>query len=102
MRDRIACALTRVLRLLLPARGRHRTTAPPTAPVVPVPEPVPVSPWTRPWTGPSSATARAIFTAPETRGLTLEQRERFYATAWAELGRDYPHAAASGETSTLR
>ncbi|WP_231631235.1 hypothetical protein, partial [Streptomyces clavuligerus] len=50
----------------------------------------------RPWTGPSSATARAIFTAPETHGLTPEQRERFYATAWAENGYDYTYVATSG------
>ncbi|WP_197359886.1 hypothetical protein, partial [Streptomyces clavuligerus] len=62
----------------------------------PLTEPVPASPWTRPWTGPSSATARAIFTAPETHGLTPEQRERFYATAWAENGYDYTYVATSG------
>ncbi|WP_197356681.1 hypothetical protein, partial [Streptomyces clavuligerus] len=76
------------LSLLLPARSRHRTTTPAAT------TPAPVSPWTRPWPGPSSATARAIFTAPETRGLTPEQRETFYATAWAELGYAYSHDVA--------
>ncbi|MFF6971430.1 MULTISPECIES: hypothetical protein [Streptomyces] len=51
------------------------------------------SAWSRPWTGPSSDTARTIFTAEEARGLTDEQCERFYATAWAELGWDYPYTA---------
>ncbi|WP_197363575.1 hypothetical protein [Streptomyces clavuligerus] len=34
--------------------------------------------------------------APETHGLTPEQRERFYATAWAENGYDYTYVATSG------
>ncbi|WP_197367105.1 hypothetical protein [Streptomyces clavuligerus] len=88
MRDAIARALAWTLFLLLPAHGRHRTTTPA------VTTPAPVSPWARPWTGPSSTTARAVFTAPEARALTPEQREHFYATAWAELGHVYIHTVA--------
>ncbi|MEW1549292.1 hypothetical protein [Streptomyces tsukubensis] len=90
MRDLTVRALAWALRLLLPARGRHRTSGP-VAP--PAPTPTPVSPWARPWTGPSADTARAIFTAYEVHALTPEQRERFYATAWAEIGWDYPYTA---------
>ncbi|MGX2995187.1 hypothetical protein JNUCC64_12965 [Streptomyces sp. JNUCC 64] len=97
MRDRIARALVRVLaRLPLTRRvrpGRH--TADHLA--RPEPRPVPVSiptpepdPWRRPWTGPSSAEALAVFRAEEARYLSPEQRERFYATAFAERGYDYP------------
>ncbi|WP_445402490.1 hypothetical protein ACSMX9_13025 [Streptomyces sp. LE64] len=52
-----------------------------------------VSAWARPWTGPSAAEARAIFRAEEARHLSPEQRERYYATAWAERGYDYPYTA---------
>ncbi|MFE0422155.1 hypothetical protein [Streptomyces sp. NPDC058953] len=82
MRDLIVQAFSWALNLLFPGGGRHRALSP-------VVVPVPVSPWARPWTGPSSATARAIFTAGEAQHLTPGQREQFYATAWAELGREY-------------
>ncbi|WP_406001185.1 hypothetical protein [Streptomyces sp. NBC_00829] len=53
-------------------------------------EPLPIPRATRrPWSGPSSAQAHAIFHAEETRALTPEQRERWWATAFAEIGVDY-------------
>ncbi|RPK81426.1 hypothetical protein EES45_10885 [Streptomyces sp. ADI97-07] len=83
MRDFIAHVLVYLLRLVLPARGRHG------APAV-EPEPVPTPPRiARPWGGPSSVQARAIFHAKETQALTVEQRERWWATAFAEIGVDY-------------
>ncbi|MGX2997464.1 hypothetical protein JNUCC64_24930 [Streptomyces sp. JNUCC 64] len=99
MRDRIAHVLVWVLAHLPLTRrarpGRH------TADHLTQPEPVsgrPVAapdpdPWRRPWTGPSSAEALAIFRAEEARYLSPEQRERFYATAFAERGYDYPYLA---------
>ncbi|MGV9313819.1 hypothetical protein ACWDR0_16760 [Streptomyces sp. NPDC003691] len=90
MQNLIVQAFSWALHLLLPARGRHRAAAP----SEPAPAPyTSASPWSRPWTGPSSETARTIFTTDEVQGLTHEQRERFYATAWAELGWDYPYLA---------
>ncbi|MGW2380230.1 hypothetical protein [Streptomyces sp. NPDC001658] len=89
MRDPIARALVWVLRLLLPARGRHRTTQPAPAPVS---EPTPpVRPWDKPWTGPSSAEAREIFRAEETMRLTPVQRERSWAAEFAARGIDYDY-----------
>ncbi|MFF3557136.1 hypothetical protein ACWD4V_07575 [Streptomyces tsukubensis] len=88
----IVHAFTWTLHLLFPARGRHRAPEPPAPVAIPVP-PAQAPPWSRPWTGPSADTARAIFTADEAQDLTREQRERFYATAWAELGWDYPCTA---------
>ncbi|MEV3870070.1 hypothetical protein [Streptomyces sp. NPDC049906] len=97
MSDRIAHALVWVLAHLPLTRrtrpGRHTaehfTTPPATSP-----EPAPsTSAWQRPWPGPSSAEARAIFHAEEARHLSPERRERYYATAWAERGYDYPYVA---------
>ncbi|WP_046505312.1 hypothetical protein [Streptomyces odonnellii] len=85
MRDSIVQALVWVLRLVLPARGHHSKTAPPT------PEPVPASPWTRPWTAPSSREVRAIFRDEHTRELPELQRERVYAAEFAALGVDYDY-----------
>ncbi|MGW6455589.1 hypothetical protein ACWF94_06610 [Streptomyces sp. NPDC055078] len=96
MLDRIARALVWVLNLFPLTRrtrpGRHsaRYLAEHPAPVT---APAPVSPWSLPWTGPSAEEARAIFRAEETKALTPERRERFFATAWAERGYDYPYAA---------
>ncbi|AZK95330.1 hypothetical protein B7R87_16805 [Streptomyces tsukubensis] len=90
MRDLIVQAFSWALHMLLPARGRHRG---PSRSAAASTYSIPPSPWSRPWTGPSSDTARSIFTADEARSLTQEQRERFYATAWAELGCDYPYLA---------
>ncbi|MGW3951179.1 hypothetical protein ACWEKM_09600 [Streptomyces sp. NPDC004752] len=45
--------------------------------------------WSRPWRGPSADDARAIFHAEETRSLTPEQRERWWAAAFSEIGVDY-------------
>ncbi|WP_372411068.1 hypothetical protein [Streptomyces luteireticuli] len=93
MRDRILRVLRWALRLLLPAHGEHRTTAPTTP--EPAPELVPVtlgiSVWRKPWRTPSSAEAREIFRSPEVWGRTPEQRDHWFATAWAERGYDYPH-----------
>ncbi|NEA19180.1 hypothetical protein [Streptomyces halstedii] len=83
MRDSISRALMWMLRLMLPARGKRRAATVP----VPTPEPAPaVVP--RMFAGPSSGQARAIFRAEETRGLTPEQRERWWAAAFAEIGVD--------------
>ncbi|MEU3600531.1 hypothetical protein ABZ714_17705 [Streptomyces sp. NPDC006798] len=87
MRDLIAHAFTWMPHRLLPARGRHRAAGS-TRSIPPVP-PGHESPWLRPWTGPSAQTAREVFRAPEADALTPEQRERFYATAWDELGVAY-------------
>ncbi|MEU7584460.1 hypothetical protein AB0B50_43555 [Streptomyces sp. NPDC041068] len=88
MRDAIARAAMWVLRLLLPARGRH--AAPESAPE-PAGSPVAVSAWLKPWNAPSAEEVRSIFLAKETEPLPLEQRERLWAAAFAELGIDYDH-----------
>lgn len=90
MRDSIVRALTWVLSALLPARGRHAAPEP-------APEsanaPVAVSAWIKPWRGPSAETVREIFCeCPE---LPYLQRERWRATAFAELGIDYDHPTAN-------
>ncbi|WNF26410.1 hypothetical protein RI138_06005 [Streptomyces sp. C11-1] len=90
MRDSIARALLWVLRLLLPAEGRH-SAEPSAAPPVPTTTPAPVSPWSRPWTAPSAEEVRAIFNDAHTRGLPAPQRERSYAAAFARIGVDYDH-----------
>ncbi|MFJ4799922.1 hypothetical protein [Streptomyces murinus] len=91
MRDSIVRTALWVLRLLLPAHGKRRAI--PAAPPVIVPVPAPrcesVAAWSRPWHGPSADEARAIFHAKETRSLTPEQRERWRAVAFAEIGVDY-------------
>ncbi|MFE7315168.1 hypothetical protein ACFU7T_19115 [Streptomyces sp. NPDC057555] len=87
MRDAIARALVRVLRILLPARGRHAAT-PNTTPE-PATEPTTPPATRRQWTGPSSTQVRAIFRAEEAQRLTPEQRERWWAAAFAEIGVDY-------------
>jgi hypothetical protein len=88
MRDSIARALLWVLRLLLPARGKRRAV-----PLAPVSAPTlhneSGAAWSRPWRGPSADDARAIFHAEETRSLTPEQRERWWAAAFSEIGVDY-------------
>ncbi|MFB6909156.1 hypothetical protein ACFCWB_33255 [Streptomyces bacillaris] len=86
MRNSIARALLWVLRLLLPARGRHCAEHPATPP-----EPAPASPWSRPWTAPSSREVREIFHDEHTRYLPAPQRERGYAAAFARIGVDYDH-----------
>ncbi|MFI1885326.1 hypothetical protein [Streptomyces jumonjinensis] len=58
------------------------------------PAPVRVSPWSRPWGGPSADEARAIFRAEEALRLPPVKRERYFATAWAERGYDYPYVAS--------
>lgn len=89
MRDSIARALVWVLSLLLPARGKRRATPATPPEVAPEPWPEPAAAWARPWRGPSADDARAIFKAEETRTLTPEQRERWFATAFATIGVDY-------------
>ncbi|MEU3450376.1 hypothetical protein AB0H29_24585 [Streptomyces thermolilacinus] len=95
MRDAIARSLMWVLRLVLPARGRHAAAAP--APER-LPEAEHVNPWSRPWGGPSSAQARAIFHPEEDEETTLPlspiQRERRYAAAFAMIGVDYDYPGA--------
>ncbi|MFE1960921.1 hypothetical protein [Streptomyces sp. NPDC059479] len=85
MRDSIARALVWVLRMVLPAKGDHR------APNAATPEPAPVRAWSKPWTGISACQARAIFHAEETRTLTPEQREHWWAAAFHEIGVDYDY-----------
>ncbi|MEU0981150.1 hypothetical protein ABZ488_18180 [Streptomyces griseus] len=88
MRDLIAQTLVSLLRLLLPAEGRH-AAEPPAAP--PIFTPAPVSPWSRPWTAPSAEEVRAIFNDAHTRALPSPQREQSYAAAFARIGVDYDH-----------
>ncbi|MGW8975104.1 hypothetical protein [Streptomyces platensis] len=89
MRDSIARALVRVLSLLLPARGKRRAALATPPEAAPEPRPEPAAAWARPWRGPSADDARAIFKAEETRTLTPEQRERWFAAAFSEIGVDY-------------
>ncbi|MFJ9161194.1 hypothetical protein ACIRPS_30840 [Streptomyces griseoviridis] len=89
MRDSISRALIWMLRLLLPANGRHAAKHP-AAPFVPPP----ASPWSRPWTAPSSADVRAIFKNERTRELPEPQRERVWAVEFAALGIDYDFPTA--------
>ncbi|MYW77481.1 hypothetical protein F610DRAFT_00774 [Streptomyces sp. LaPpAH-199] len=86
MRDLIARALLSLLRLLLPAKGRHAAKRP-----APMPAPVPASPWSRPWTAPSAREVREIFNDVHTRGLPAPERERGYAAAFARIGVDYDY-----------
>lgn len=104
MRDLIARALLRVLRILLPAHGRHSATAsrPRSAP-----EPAPASPWSSPWPTPTPAhviqrhtplrgediaLARPYVPADEdTLNLRLVQRERRTAAVLATFGVDWPY-----------
>lgn len=102
MPDLIAC-LVRLLSLLFPATGKHRATPAPAPepapnpsreagrPEQPNPEPAnaSVNPWRTPWRGPSSEAVRAIFHAEEVRSLTPDQRERWWAAAFFEIGVDY-------------
>lgn len=84
MRDSIARALTWALQLIFPARGKRRAVPP-----APGHRPETVAAWSRPWTGPSAADARAIFHAEETQAMTPDQRERWWAAAFAEIGVEY-------------
>ncbi|MFI1868773.1 hypothetical protein [Streptomyces jumonjinensis] len=92
MRDSILRALTWVLSLLPWTRrtepGRHTARY-----LAEHPAPAAVSAWSRPWGGPSAEEARAIFRAEEALKLTPVRRERYFATAWAERGYDYPYVA---------
>ncbi|MFE0189273.1 hypothetical protein [Streptomyces sp. NPDC058989] len=103
MTDLILRALKHLCSLLFPARGKHRATP------APAPEPAPnpsrrtrrpeqtnpepanasVNPWLTPWRGPSGKEVREIFHAEEVQSLTPEQRERWWATAFFEIGIDY-------------
>ncbi|MCM2392570.1 hypothetical protein [Streptomyces albipurpureus] len=103
MRNPIVRALAWVLnRFCTREPGRHSAQH-----LAQRPAPTPVQPcapdfiaelraWSRPWTGPSSELARSIFRAEETDHLTPECRERYFATAWAERGYDYPYVALTG------
>lgn len=105
MRDLIARALLWVLRILLPAHGRHSTTAPQPHPT---PDPAPVSPWSSPWSTPTPAHVIERHTplrgedialvrpyVPtgdyDTLNLRLVQRERRTAAVLATLGVDWPY-----------
>ncbi|MEU5400678.1 hypothetical protein ABZ348_15465 [Streptomyces sp. NPDC005963] len=101
MRDLIACALAWVLSPFRAKRrpGRHSAgylAHRMTSTVIPQQAPEDTSSsqaWARPWSGPSAALARSVFRAEEAEALTPECRERFFATAWAELGYDYSYVA---------
>ncbi|MEV0275966.1 hypothetical protein AB0I22_06200 [Streptomyces sp. NPDC050610] len=76
--------------MLLPARGRHSAPAP--IETTPTTETDTMPTWRKSWgTGPTSAQAQAIFKAKEVEHLTLEQQERWWALAFAELGSDFDH-----------
>ncbi|MCM2391290.1 hypothetical protein [Streptomyces albipurpureus] len=99
MCDRIARALVWVLNTLhwtrRPQPGRHSANYLTTT--APEPNSGPnSSAWSRPWTGPSAELARSIFRAEEAQLLIPECRERYFATAWAERGYDYPYTATTG------
>ncbi|MGW1839838.1 hypothetical protein [Streptomyces sp. NPDC002067] len=89
MRDVIARALSWVLSVLAPRRPGRHSAEHLASRAVPAPVPESVSVWSRPWRGPSADDARAIFHAEETRYLTPEQRERWWAAAFSEIGVDY-------------
>ncbi|GGP40454.1 hypothetical protein [Streptomyces melanogenes] len=91
MRDAIARALLWVLRLLLPARGRHAADPAPT------PEPARVDPWAKPWCSPSKEEAQALFQrqAEDTLELRIKRERRralYYATQGIDLPYSYPGA----------
>ncbi|WP_326811561.1 hypothetical protein OIE62_15955 [Streptomyces scopuliridis] len=91
MRDAIARALVWMLRLLLPARGKHTAEHP--APVdTPTPQPA-ANPWSKPWTSPTREQARELFRlqAETTMELGIVQRERRAAVLLADIGIDYPY-----------
>ncbi|WP_225987198.1 hypothetical protein [Streptomyces spectabilis] len=50
-----------------------------------------MSAWHKPWGAPSAEEVRAIFQDEKAEGLPLEQRERLWAGAFAQLGIDYDH-----------
>ncbi|MGX8904754.1 hypothetical protein ACR820_05870 [Streptomyces netropsis] len=111
MRDVIALALVAVLaplgvllfRLSVPAGGRH-TADPAFRPVptsVPAPPLHPTARQPKAWTGPSSKQVRAIFHAEEVQDLTPEQRERWWAVAFAEIGVEYPYRYPGDQFAAL-
>lgn len=98
---------------LFPGRGKHRAapafaSAPAPAPA-PAPESAPdssrgtnqpdqpkpepanasVDPWRTPWRGPTAKAVREIFHAEEVQSLTQDQRERWWAAAFFEIGVEY-------------
>ncbi|MEU3188377.1 hypothetical protein ABZ707_29910 [Streptomyces sp. NPDC006923] len=86
MRDSIARILVWLLLLRLPSRKRRHGAVRKAA------RHVPAAVRRQPgWRGPSSAEARAIFRDKAADRLTPQQRERFWATAFAEIGVDYPY-----------
>lgn len=103
MRDLIVRALCWVLSVLAPwthrtAPGRHAAAYLATLPTA---TPAPMSPWANPWTGPSAEEVRAIFRAEETLRLTPVRRERFFATAFAECGIEYPYRYPGDQFTAL-
>ncbi|MGW7412939.1 hypothetical protein [Streptomyces sp. NPDC054863] len=92
MRDSIARILVWVLRLLLPAHGRHQAHNRPEP--APMPDEPAVSPWARPWTGPTKEEAAAFFRrqAETTMPLAQVQKERRAALEFTALEHDYPYS----------
>ncbi|MFE4610025.1 hypothetical protein ACFRK5_17000 [Streptomyces niveus] len=101
MRDLIARALTWMLRLLLPAQGRHSATATP-----PTPEPAHVNPWDTPWPTPTPKRVDDLYAPLDGEEIRLVRpyalteftmklgviHERRRAAELASLGVDYPYA----------
>ncbi|MFD9910071.1 hypothetical protein [Streptomyces sp. NPDC059063] len=98
MRDAIARALVWVFVLLSRARraepGRHTaryladrqvTEGWSTTPL----QSNPAAVWFGPWRTPSAETVRDIFHAEEAQDLTPDQRERWRAAAFSEIGVEY-------------
>lgn len=105
MRDVIARALLWVLRLLLPARGRH--SAAPACIPEPLSEPAPADPWAKPWRSPSKEQARALFQrqAEDTLELRIKQERRrtlYYATQGLDFPYTYPGAPFPASAFTAR
>lgn len=100
MSDVIARALLWVLRVLLPARGRHAAGLEASRRQA---EPVPLSPWAVPWTTPTPPHIVERYTPLRGEDLALvrpyvlrgregvRQRERRTAVVLATLGEDYPY-----------
>ncbi|MFI1867452.1 hypothetical protein [Streptomyces jumonjinensis] len=109
MRDVIALLTRALIQVLSVFPGTRRTTpgrhsaahfaSRPTP--APAPEPAALSPWRKPWAGPSAQQVWAIFRAEEALHLSPVQRERFFATAFAECGIDYPYRYPGDHFSIL-
>lgn len=96
MRDSIALIFVWLLVLRLPSRKQPVTAVRERA----YPIPAAIRRRSGTWPGPSSAEARAIFRDRTAQRLTPQQRERFWATAFAEIGVDYPYRYRDDQFAT--